>query len=60
MTPRDDEFAALCRGFGRLDLVDDPRFSTMEARRLHYRDLRGLLDPIALEKDVAAFFSLLA
>lgn len=60
MTPQNDEFAALCRGFGRPDLAGDPRFATMEARRRHYRELREILEPIALEKDVAEFVNLLA
>lgn len=55
MTPQNDEFAALCRVFGRPDLVDDPRFATMEARRRHYRELREVLEPIAREKEVAVF-----
>jgi crotonobetainyl-CoA:carnitine CoA-transferase CaiB-like acyl-CoA transferase len=59
MTPQNDEFAALCRGFGRPDLVGDPRFATMEARRRHYRELREILEPIALEKDVNEFVDLL-
>lgn len=55
MTPQNDEFAALCRGFGRPDLVEDARFASMEGRRRHYRELRAILEPIALQRDVAEF-----
>lgn len=60
MTPQNDEFAALCRGFGRPDLAGDPRFATMDARRRHYRELREILEPIALQRDVSEFVSILA
>ncbi|NEX64836.1 CaiB/BaiF CoA transferase family protein [Noviherbaspirillum galbum] len=55
MTPQPDEFAAFCRGFGRPELTQDPRFATMEARRRNYQALREILDPIALEQDVDVF-----
>jgi crotonobetainyl-CoA:carnitine CoA-transferase CaiB-like acyl-CoA transferase len=55
MTPQNDEFAALCRGFGRPELPDDPRFATMDARRRHYQALRDILEPIALQRNVAEF-----
>jgi crotonobetainyl-CoA:carnitine CoA-transferase CaiB-like acyl-CoA transferase len=60
MTPQDDEFAALCRGFGRPELAADPRFAGMAARRQHYQALRDILEPIALERDVAGFVAELA
>jgi crotonobetainyl-CoA:carnitine CoA-transferase CaiB-like acyl-CoA transferase len=47
MSPKSDEFAALCRGFGREDLVDDPRFSTLAARRKNFAEFRALLAPAA-------------
>lgn len=32
---RDKAFYSLCRAMGRPDMIEDPRFSTAEARRLH-------------------------
>jgi crotonobetainyl-CoA:carnitine CoA-transferase CaiB-like acyl-CoA transferase len=55
MMPQNDEFAAFCRGFGRPELVHDPRFATMDGRRRHYRELRAILEPIALQQDVGPF-----
>ncbi|WP_334188749.1 CaiB/BaiF CoA transferase family protein [Noviherbaspirillum sp.] len=55
MTPQNDEFAALCRGFGRPELAQDARFATMDGRRQHYQSLRDILEPIALEQNVGEF-----
>lgn len=47
LTPQDEEFAAMCRVFGRPELPQDERFRTIAARRAHLRELRALLEPIA-------------
>lgn len=60
MTPQNDEFAALCRGFGRPELAHDERFATMDGRRRHYQALREILEPIALQQNVAEFVERLA
>jgi crotonobetainyl-CoA:carnitine CoA-transferase CaiB-like acyl-CoA transferase len=46
MTPQADEFAALCKGLGRPDLTDDPRFSTATARRHHVAELVAVLESL--------------
>ncbi len=53
MTPQADEFAAMCRGFGRPELADDPRFATPTARSRHIGVLRELLEPEAARQDTA-------
>ncbi len=55
MMPQNDEFAAFCRGFGRPELAEDPRFATMDGRRRHYHALRAILEPIALQQEVGPF-----
>jgi crotonobetainyl-CoA:carnitine CoA-transferase CaiB-like acyl-CoA transferase len=55
MMPQNDEFAAFCRGFGRPELAQDPRFATIDARRRHYHELRAILEPIALQQEVGPF-----
>jgi crotonobetainyl-CoA:carnitine CoA-transferase CaiB-like acyl-CoA transferase len=36
----------LCQAMERTDLLDDPRFKTLESRRAHATELAGLLDPV--------------
>jgi crotonobetainyl-CoA:carnitine CoA-transferase CaiB-like acyl-CoA transferase len=36
----------LCQAMERTDLLDDPRFKTLESRRTHATELAGLLDPV--------------
>jgi crotonobetainyl-CoA:carnitine CoA-transferase CaiB-like acyl-CoA transferase len=52
ITPQDEEFAAMCRVFGRPDLISDPRFISIPTRRLNQAPLRTMLDPIAAERPV--------
>ena len=51
MTPQADEFAALCRGLGRADLPDDPRFADLEARRRNLDALLPILDALIAGHD---------
>lgn len=55
ITPQNEEFAALCEGFGVPDLIRDPRFATPPARRQYQRELRGILEPIAAERRLPEF-----
>ena len=36
----------LCKAMERTDLLDDPRFKTLESRRAHAHELAALLDPV--------------
>jgi crotonobetainyl-CoA:carnitine CoA-transferase CaiB-like acyl-CoA transferase len=54
MTPQPDEFAALCKGLGHVELAADPRFATGEARRHHVAELLPLLDALIAEHDTDA------
>ena len=36
----------LCKALERTDLLDDPRFATLEKRRAHATDLAAILDPV--------------
>lgn len=60
ITPQDDEFAAMCRVFGRPDLLDDPRFANLLTRRDNADALRAELDPIAAQQELAPFVARLA
>lgn len=51
MTPQPDEFVALCRGLGRPELADDPRFATIDARRRNFAELLTLLDALIAAHD---------
>jgi formyl-CoA transferase len=42
-----------CRAVGQPELIDDPRFATLEARREHAQALIGLLDPVFAARDAA-------
>ncbi len=46
MVPQQAEFAGLCRALGRPDIVDEPRFATLQSRSRHPRQLRALLEPL--------------
>jgi crotonobetainyl-CoA:carnitine CoA-transferase CaiB-like acyl-CoA transferase len=60
MTPQDGEFAAMCRVFGMEHVATDPRFSTATGRRFNQAEMRALLEPAALDKDVDSFVAELA
>jgi crotonobetainyl-CoA:carnitine CoA-transferase CaiB-like acyl-CoA transferase len=52
ITPQNDEFAAMCRVLGQPDLMAQPEFSSILARRDHAQALRALLDPIVAQRSV--------
>ncbi|KQP13150.1 CaiB/BaiF CoA-transferase family protein [Pseudorhodoferax sp. Leaf267] len=51
--PQPVEFAALCAGFGRPELAQDPRFASVDGRFRHAAALREELDPQAAALDTA-------
>ena len=59
MTPQADEFANLCRGLGRPDLADDPRFATADARRHHVSELVPLIESLTGTHDTDALVTAL-
>jgi crotonobetainyl-CoA:carnitine CoA-transferase CaiB-like acyl-CoA transferase len=46
-------FDNFCRAIGRPDLLEDPRFGTLEARMANTRDCISALDEIFAERDLA-------
>jgi formyl-CoA transferase len=42
-----------CQAVGHPELIDDPRFATLEARREHAQALIGILDPVFATRDAA-------
>ena len=46
MTPQQDEFEALCKGLGEPELAQDPRFSSIQARSRHPKEIRALLEAL--------------
>jgi len=46
MTPQQDEFAALCKGLGAPELAQDPRFSSVQSRARHPKEIRTMLEPL--------------
>jgi crotonobetainyl-CoA:carnitine CoA-transferase CaiB-like acyl-CoA transferase len=48
----DRHFAPFCRAVDRLDLIEDPRFSTLEARNAHMPELIAILDEVFEERDL--------
>ncbi len=51
MAPQQGEFAAQCRGLGRPDIADDPRFATQRGRNRHAMELRALLEPLMAQRN---------
>jgi crotonobetainyl-CoA:carnitine CoA-transferase CaiB-like acyl-CoA transferase len=51
ITPQNDEFAAMCRVLGLVDLIDDPRFASIPMRRQHNDLFRALAEPIVAQRD---------
>jgi crotonobetainyl-CoA:carnitine CoA-transferase CaiB-like acyl-CoA transferase len=49
ITPQNDEFAAMCRVLGLSELITDPRFANIPARRQHHEALRALAEPIVAQ-----------
>lgn len=60
IAPQDEEFAGICRVFGKPELLQDPRFANMMLRRDHIDAWRAVLEPIAAEQLVGPFVERLA
>ena len=60
IAPQDEEFAGICRVFGKPELLQDPRFANMMLRRDHIDAWRAVLEPIAAEQLVRPFVERLA
>ena len=60
IAPQDEEFAGICRVFGKPELLQDPRFANMMLRRDHIDAWRAALEPIAAEQLVGPFVERLA
>jgi crotonobetainyl-CoA:carnitine CoA-transferase CaiB-like acyl-CoA transferase len=54
ITPQNEEFAGLCRVFALPELIGDPRFASIPARRLNQPQLRALLEPLMAVRPVTA------
>jgi hypothetical protein len=51
MSPQQDEFEAMCRGFGDPSIVKDPRFATTPMRARNAPALRELIEPLAAQQN---------
>ena len=60
IAPQDEEFAGICRVFGKPELLQDPRFANMMLRRDHIDAWRAVLEPVAAEQLVRPFVERLA
>jgi crotonobetainyl-CoA:carnitine CoA-transferase CaiB-like acyl-CoA transferase len=60
IAPQDEEFAGICRVFGKPELMQDPRFANMMLRRDNIDAWRAVLEPIAAEQQVRPFVDRLA
>ena len=60
VTPQDDEFAAMCRAFGCTELITDPRFVSIPARRVNQEALRAMLEPVVAAQGVDHWLQRLA
>lgn len=60
IAPQDEEFAGICRVFGKPELLQDPRFANMMLRRDNTDAWRAVLEPIAAEQQVGPFVERLA
>lgn len=47
---QDDEFSLFCKVAGREDIANDARFSTVEARVEHRRELEAVLEPVFMTR----------
>jgi crotonobetainyl-CoA:carnitine CoA-transferase CaiB-like acyl-CoA transferase len=50
---QEKDWAPFCRAVGRPDLIDDPRFATVEVRVQHMRELIALFDEAFAKQDLA-------
>jgi formyl-CoA transferase len=48
----DRHFAPFCRAVDRPDLIDDPRFDTLESRNAHMPELIAIMDEVFAERDL--------
>ncbi|HYH51428.1 MAG TPA: CoA transferase [Acidimicrobiia bacterium] len=60
MLEADRHWPDLCRRIGRPDLVDDPRFATMAARRDHAKECMAILDEVFAGRPLAEWEDALA
>jgi crotonobetainyl-CoA:carnitine CoA-transferase CaiB-like acyl-CoA transferase len=51
MSPQQDEFEAMCKGFGAPEIIQDPRFATTPLRARHGPELRAIFEPLAAQQD---------
>ncbi|MFN5509807.1 MAG: CaiB/BaiF CoA transferase family protein [Burkholderiales bacterium] len=51
MSPQQDEFVAMCKGFGAPEVAQDPRFATQQSRGRHGPQIREIFEPLAAEQD---------
>ena len=49
----DKDWVAVCNSIGRNDLIEDERFTSLEGRVRHSRELIGILDAPFAQKDLA-------
>jgi formyl-CoA transferase len=48
----DKHFPPFCRAVGREDLIDEPRFNTLEERNKHMPELTAIMDEVFAEHDL--------
>jgi crotonobetainyl-CoA:carnitine CoA-transferase CaiB-like acyl-CoA transferase len=51
MAPQQDEFVAMCEGFGDPSIAQDPRFASTPMRSRHGPQLRELFEPLAAQQN---------
>lgn len=51
MAPQQDEFVAICKGLGAPEIAEDPRFSTLQTRSRHPKELRAAFEPLFAKFD---------
>jgi crotonobetainyl-CoA:carnitine CoA-transferase CaiB-like acyl-CoA transferase len=56
---KDNEWQALCAAAGRPELALDPRFASVQGRRINDAQLVATLEPIFLSRDAAQWFDVL-
>ncbi len=52
LTPQNDEFAAMCRVFGREDMITDPRYASIPARRVRQAELFATWAALTADRQV--------
>lgn len=51
MSPQQDEFVAMCKGFGAPEVAQDPRFASQQSRGRHGPQIREIFEPLAAQQD---------